>query len=370
MRVQIVDPGAYTPPYDHGLAAGLARAGAEVELLTSRYLYGPLPAVDGFRRSETFFRRTSRPGLPPGARRPLKALEHVPDMLSFRRRAREADVRHYQWLPIEALDAVLLPPARPNAFTVHNVRRRGEGRLVTALTRSLVSRMDALVVHTRDAAALLVERFGAAPERIHRIPHGALDYLTRLPEERPLPPELAAVEAPVILWFGNVRRYKGVDVLLDAFAEIQGAELWVVGKPEMPMSPLHELARRASGTVRFVERFVPDPEIPAYFRRADLVALPHRTIDQSGVLYAALAFAKPMVIAAVGGFREVGEEHGAARLVPPEDPAALAGALRELLADAPARALLSAGAAAAAAGPYSWDEIGRRTLALYKGLVG
>ncbi len=103
--------------------------------------------------------------------------------------------------------------------------------------------------------------------------------------------------------------------------------------------------------MRFVERFVPDPELAAYLRRADLVALPYRNIDQSGVLSSALAFGKPIVMSAVGGFAEVAEDHGAARLVPPEDPAALAGAINELLADGTARAALAEAAGRAAAGP-------------------
>ena len=74
-------------------------------------------------------------------------------------------------------------------------------------------------------------------------------------------------------------------------------------------------------------RFIPDPEIPAYFRRADVVVLPYREIEQSGVLYTALAFGKPLVLSAVGGFTEVAADHGAARLVPPGDAEALAAAL-------------------------------------------
>ena len=95
----------------------------------------------------------------------------------------------------------------------------------------------------------------------------------------------------------------------------------------MDVEPLRE-ARRATrrGRVRFVTRFVEDAEIPAIFRRADLVVLPYRDAEHSGVLYTGLAFGKPMVLSAVGGFPEVAE-HGAARLVPPEDPAALAAAL-------------------------------------------
>ena len=364
VRVQLVDPSAYTPPYDHGLARGLARAGADVELVTSRYPWDEAPAPDGYRVSERFYRLAMRRDLPQAARRVLKLAEHVPDMLAYRRRARGADLRHYQWLPLEGLDALLLPRARPSVLTLHNVRRRGASRSEGARMRRLAARMDALVVHSRDAAAQLRDRFGADPGRVHQIPHGALDYLTRLPER-----EVPAADGPVVLWFGTVRDYKGVDTLLEAFREVEGAELWIVGKPEIPMTPLHELARHAPGTVRFVERFVPDPELASFIRRADVVALPYRNIDQSGVLYSALAFGKPIVMSAVGGFPEVAEEHGAARLVPPEDPAALAGALNELLANPQARRALAEAAATAAAGPYSWDRIGRQTLELYESLL-
>ncbi|MBN9624183.1 MAG: hypothetical protein J0H06_14750, partial [Actinobacteria bacterium] len=48
MRVQLVDPSAFTPPYDRALAAGLARAGAEVELVTTKFLYGEVPPAEGF----------------------------------------------------------------------------------------------------------------------------------------------------------------------------------------------------------------------------------------------------------------------------------------------------------------------------------
>ena len=318
---------------------------------------------------EHFYRRTTARPHGRTARRLLRAAEHVPDMLRYRASARAADVRHYQWLPVEALDSLLLPPDRPRVLTLHNVLRRGGGRGERAATRILARRMDALVVHTRAGARDLTDRFGADPERVHVILHGAFDYLTRLPRENHLPPELAAVDGPVILWFGLLRPYKGVDVLLEAFRELEGAELWIVGMPHVDMGPLRAAAARARGTVRFVEEFVPDHDIPAYFRRADVVALPHRRVDQSGVLYTALAFGKPLVMSAIGGFSEVGSEHGAARLVPPEDPVALRQALTALIENPAERSALGARAAAAAAGPYSWDEIGRRTLALYERLL-
>ena len=70
--------------------------------------------------------------------------------------------------------------------------------------------------------------------------------------------------------------------------------------------------------MRFVPRFVADDELPAYFQRADLVVLPYREIDQSGVLFTALAFGKPLLLSDVGGFPEVAAT-GAARTFPAGD---------------------------------------------------
>jgi glycosyltransferase involved in cell wall biosynthesis len=368
VRVQLVDPPAYTPPYDHSLAAALARAGADVELLTSRYPYGPPPPTPGFTLTEAFYRRTMARDRGTHARRALRVAEHVPGMLA-QRHPRGADVVHYQWLTLEGLDARLLARGVPRVFTSHNVLRRGEGGLRQRAARAAITRMDALVAHTGAGGEALVERFGADPARVHVIPHGAFDYLTHQEHEEPLPPELAAVEGPVVLCFGVLRPYKGVDVLVDAFRDIEGAELWVVGRPWMPVEPLERAAARSRATVRFVDRFVSDAQLPAFFRRADVVALPHRRVDQSGVLYTALAFGKAMVLSDVGGFSEVGRVDEAAELVPPEDPAALAQALSRLIADPGARHALEQRAAAAATGRYSWDDIARRTLALYEELT-
>jgi glycosyltransferase involved in cell wall biosynthesis len=174
----------------------------------------------------------------------------------------------------------------------------------------------------------------------------------------------------VVLFFGLIRPYKGVDLLLRAFREIEGAELWIVGRPfGVDLGELTEAAARCRSTVRFVPRFVDDAEIPALFRRAQLVVLPHRDAEQSGVLYTALAFGKAIVMSDVGGFPEVAAE-GAGRVFPSDDAAALAEALAELLADPQGRERLEAGARAAAAGPYSWDSIAQRTLAMYREVLG
>jgi glycosyltransferase involved in cell wall biosynthesis len=372
MKVQLVDPSAFTPPYDRALAAALARAGAEVELLTTRFLYGPVPPADGYRVDELFYRRSASRGLEAPARLPFKAAEHLPDMLRLRR-AVDADVVHYQWLAIPPLDIRLLPPLRPRLMTAHYILPPQPSRRQGRSAHRVFAAMDAVVAHSEHGAARLRDEVGLDPAKVRVIPHGAFDYLTKLPEEKPLPAELEGAEGPVILSFGLLRPYKGIENLLEAFERVSASggsapELWIVGNPRMDVAPLRELADRAKGRVRFVTRFVDDAEIPAIFRRADLVVLPYLDAEHSGVLYTGLAFGKPMVLSAVGGFPEVAEA-GAARLVPPGDTAALAAAIEELTKDESARAELAAAATRAAAGPFSWDGAARRTLDLYRELI-
>ena len=186
MRVQLVDPSAFTPPYDHALAAALAGAGADVELLTSRFLYGPTPQPQGYEVSERFYRRTASRGLHARGRRAYKVAEHLPDMLRFRRSA-DADAIHYQWLTVPGLDALLLPSLRPRVMTAHYVLPPHPSRRQLASARRVFGRMDAVVAHSRHGASRLSEEAGIDPSRVHVINHGAFDYLTRQPEESPLP---------------------------------------------------------------------------------------------------------------------------------------------------------------------------------------
>ena len=373
MRVDVVDPSAFTPPYDHALCAALARAGAEVRLQTSRFGYGPVPAAEGYERVERFYRRLPAGGRAGGragglvarARFAAKLAQHVPDMLAYRRAAAAADIVHFQWLTVQPVDVHLLPRSRPVVLTAHDVLPREPRRGQLAAQRRLYERVDAIVVHSQHGRARLVDALGIASAKVSVIPHGVFTHLRDVPGERGLPADLAAVDKPVVLFFGLLRPYKGVDVLLDAWrAAALDAELWIVGMPRMDLAPL----RAAAGpNVRWVPRFVADDEVAAYFRRADLVVLPYREIDQSGVLFTALAFDAPLVLSAVGGFPELAAD-GAAAIVAPGDARALAGELQRLLGDGAARAELAAGARAAAAGRYSWDAIAAAHLALYETL--
>ena len=366
MRVQVVDPSAFTPPYDHALCAGLAREGAEVTLVTSAFAYGAVPAPLGYSVREHFY-RGARGGPGSRLRKACKLAEHVPDMLRYRRVARAAEILHFQWLDLQLLDPYLLPK-RPTVLTAHDLLPREPRPGQVSAQRRLYERVDALVVHSDYGRAQVIDGLGVEPSKVHVIHHGAFEHLTRQEVEQPLPVQLRSVSSPVVLFFGLLRPYKGIEVLLQAWSAISGAELWIVGRPRVPLEPLRTLA---SEGVRFVPRFVSDAELPAFFRRADLIVLPYsRTerFDQSGVLATALAFGKAIVVTDVGGFAEVAAA-GAARLVAPDDACELRRALASLITDPAERERLACAARKAARGRYSWDEAARKTLALYGELI-
>src|SRR5439155_6247711 len=240
-RVVLADPPAFTPPYDHELAAALARAGAEVELVTAPFRFGTAPAPDGYRRTELFyplssglFRRTRH-------RLPLKALEH-PFGLA-RLRTRRADVFHLQWLALPELDRFLRLRA-PTVFTAHDVlpRRTAAKR---ELWRRILERFDAVVVHSDYGRTALAEL--GVQARV--IPHAVF------PSDPP-----RADDGRTLLALGVIRPYKGLGDALAAAKLIQGVRLLVAGDPLEPLNgyraqagdvaewrlgylPLHEVER-------------------------------------------------------------------------------------------------------------------------------
>lgn len=365
MRIHVVDPPAYTPPYDRALSAALARAGAEVTLCSGPFSYGDVARADGYRVDQCF--GATLRGQPGSKLRSASRLAaEIPEMLRYRRTARHADVVHFQWLPLPQVGASLLPSQRPLVITAHDVVPREPRPGQIAGLRRAYARADAVVVHSEHGSERLQRELGVPAARCHVIPHGTFTHLAEIENRAPLPPHLAEVERPVVLCFGLMRPYKGLDVAIEAWRGIEEAELWIVGMPRMDTAPLKA---SAPSNVRFVERFIEDREIPAFFERADLALLPYREIDHSGVCFTALAFGTPMLLSDVGGFPEIAAA-GAAELVPSGDAPALRSALQRLLADAPARQRLAAGAATAARELYDWDRVAALHLELYTKLIG
>jgi glycosyltransferase involved in cell wall biosynthesis len=363
MRVDLLDPPAYSPPYDHALATALAKLGVDVRLVTSPFAYGPVPEPEGYTREEVFYRHVH--GVAGSKVRTLgKLAAHGGDMRRYRRSAR--DLVHVQWLTVPRVDLRLLPE-RPTVLTIHDPLERGDRRGGRGpIQAAAFSRVDAIVVHSRFARDQVIAQHGLEPERVHVIRHGALG-VTAAPGE--LPPELPQTDLPVVLCFGLIRPYKGVELLLEAWRGITDAELWIVGRPMVELAPL---VASAPDGVRFVPRFVSDAEEAALFARAEIVVLPYERSERfgfSGVLATALGAGKAIVLSDVGGFSELAEldpDDPPALIVSAGDAGLLHAALEDLIADPAARVRLGDAARRAAEGQFSWETAARETLALYE----
>ncbi|HEU4943266.1 MAG TPA: glycosyltransferase, partial [Gaiellaceae bacterium] len=321
-----------------------------------------------YRRNELFLqlsgrllRRAPRSRL----RLPLKALEYGPSVARLLARLRRArpDVTHVQWLPLGRRDLVWarrLP--RPRVLTAHNVLPHS-GEADDAARRELYGAFDRIVVHTRSGVEQLAG-FGVSAERVVRIPHGTFDA-----------PPSAGIEPPsgrTLLFFGLIRRYKGLDVLVRALVDVPEARLVVAGDPLDSIEPVRALAQELDVADRIDWRlgYLPDDEVGELMRGSALAVFPYRSTESaSGALATALGHGRPAVVTDTGALGDTVRDFEAGLAVPPEDPAALAEAIRTLLDDPAALERAYRGTEAARRG-LSWDAIAEAHEQLYAGLLG
>jgi glycosyltransferase involved in cell wall biosynthesis len=359
MRIALLDPPSFTAPYDHALASALARRGHDVTLLTSPFTHGETPEPEGYERDEVFLPLSSRlvrRSPRSRARLVLKGAEYVPSAARLLQRVRslDPDVAHVQWLAIPRYDLHWLRRLhRPTVLTAHDVLPRRQAN-AEAWAKALAL-VDRVIVQSQRAVEQLAAA-GVPREKLVRIQHPVFESGVQAE-----PPQGAT-----LLFFGLIRQYKGLDVLLRALAELPEARLVVAGDPLEPVEPLQALARELGVADRVEWRlgFLPEEEIPRLMHEATLVVLPYRKIDSSGVLATALGHGRPAVVTDVGGLPDAIRNFGAGRVVPPEDPAALAGAIRELL-EPDALAAAFAGAEAARR-ELSWDAAAAAHESVYR----
>ena len=344
MRVLLADPPAFTPWYDHELATALARAGADVELATSPFRFGELPAPDGYRRSERFYPLSSRLFGRSRLRLPLKGVEHLDVMRSLS--LARADVLHVQWLALPQAD-VHQRFRSPSVFTAHDLlpRRTASRR---NLWRRILARFDRIVVHSGRGRETLADL--GVDARV--IPH-------------PVYPSAAVRDddGATLLALGVIRPYKGLTDAIEATSRLPDARLVVAGDAAMPLDGL-----RSAERVDWRLGYLPQAELDRALSDATVAVFPYRAeLDQSGALLQALGAGVPAVVYDVGGLGEPVRAYGAGRVVPAGDVDALTEAVGELLGDSTALGAARAGAERARA-ELTWESAARSHLDLYREL--
>lgn len=350
MRVVLADPPAYTPPYDRALAAALARAGVDVELVTSRFRFGSVAPPQGYVAREWFYPLSSRMGSS-RLRLAVKAFEHPLGMARFA--ALKPDVLHVQWLGAVEADRWLFRPRGPSVFTAHDIIPRRTASK-TKLWRSILDRFDGVVVHSERGRGQL-EAFGVPAERLRVIPHPAFRSDV-----------IRADDGRTALCLGLIRPYKGTEDAVEAVLGIEDARLLVAGDPRVPLDGLQ---RTAGDRAEWRLGYLPDSELRQALSESTVGLFPYRAeIDLSGALLQTLGAGVPAIVYDIGGLGELVSRFGAGAVVPPGDVEAMGAALHRLLHDAGALEAARRGAERAR-DELTWEASAAAHLDLYRELA-
>ncbi|MFC1579327.1 glycosyltransferase [Thermodesulfobacteriota bacterium] len=293
-----------------------------------------------------------------------------------------ADLLHAQWwsLPLFPVYGTVCLGFRlrrkPVVFTVHNVLPHEKSIMHDLLVRALFKMGDHFIVHSASNRLQLIQHYGISPEQVTEIPHGPLDFHVQSEDTRDLVRREMGFDDThrVILLFGAIRPYKGIETALKAFGMIletvPDARLLIAGKPWEPWEPYQRWIDEL-GIEKYVKthlHYIPSGEVHRFFEASDLVVLPYRHFDsQSGVGATAVSFRKPMVVTDTGGLSElVGDRRN---VVPPGDPNAMAQAVAHALKD-PAMLEKMAADTGAVAKSMAWPMIAKKTWSIYCKVLG
>lgn len=293
----------------------------------------------------------------------------------------QASLLHAQWwsLPLApiylCLSIVFKIRQKPIVFTVHNVLPHECSPLFFHLSRLLFALGDHFIVHSKLNRQQLIDFYGIAPNSVSLIPHGPLDFQVNIcADKNKIRSELGFTgDNKIILLFGAIRPYKGIDTAITAFgrviADIPEARLFIVGKLWQCWKPYKAMIKQL-GIEKHVTaclEYIPSGEVHRYFCAADLVILPYHKFDsQSGVGGTAISFRKPLIVTQVGGLPDLVLDPNA--IVPPSDPEALADAILRCINN-PARSMKMAKDAETIAEIFSWTAIAKRTIDIYENLM-
>lgn len=257
------------------------------------------------------------------------------------------------WQPFMAPSLAFIAKGKEKIGLLHNLlphERKPGSRL---LSKYFCSRMDRFVALSGSVARQASQLCGDAASRggegrcgnaasrrgeLHRpktvtvSPHPVYDsFGDPEPREEACRALNLPSDKPILLFFGLVREYKGLDLLLKAYARVKdSACLVIAGEFYEDARKYHELARSLGVDPVWRSEYIPDSQVRHYFCAADLTVQPYRSATQSGVTQIAYHFEKPMLVTNVGGLAEMVPDGVCGYVVAP-DPDTIAAALENFV---------------------------------------
>lgn len=383
-RVFMMDLWATVPYYTAYLCRALLKEHVDLTVGSISYYLDPTCfSSRGIRLHPGFLNVVGKFRLPRLPRRILKLLESTLNLsaLTMRFLISPPDIIHVQYLPMLMsplpLDLWFIKLCRRRGskivLTVHDLLPHDTGETHKRIFQDLYLMVDGIICHSDSIRTRLRAEFSVPEEKVSVIPHGPFFY--DLPEpasEQTLQRFGLESGKLLVLWQGIIFPYKGIDLLLDAWQQVEAnsidARLLIVGTgaPEFAEQIREQINRLGLKQVQLHLRFVSTGELVALYRAADVVVYPYRAITTSGALATGLALGKTIIASDLPVFRELLTDRINALLVDPQNSAALAGGLMELSDNLSLRQRLAASVRAMDFGDQSWLAIGKKTVKAYE----
>jgi glycosyltransferase involved in cell wall biosynthesis len=386
-KVFMMDLWATVPYYTAYLSKVLLAEGVDVTVGSISYYLDPGCFTSrGIRVDPGLMDVVGKYPLPKMPRRVLKLVEAMANLsaLTVRFGVARPDVVHVQYLPMlkwrVPLDLWFLEFCRRRGskivLTVHDLLPHDTGEVYRRTFEELYGMVDGIICHSESIRGRLGAEFGVAAEKVSVIPHGPFFYdLPAVGDAETLRSFELEAGKKMVLWQGIIFPYKGIDLLLQAWQEVEarGGDAWLViagtGAPQLLEQIRGQVSELGLTRVKLCFRFISTEELVALYRVADVVVYPYRAITTSGALATGLALGKTIVASDLPVFRELLTDRESAVLVEPEDSDALAGALVEVIDDAELRERLAGRVRAMNFGDASWLSIAKQTVAAYESVL-
>ena len=303
----------FLPSYNGQFCNALHAANMDIRLITRRPRPHEVISIDGYELRQFFYRASERLN---GSIRPIKGLikgvEHAIDLHRLAKVAERErpDIIHFSWILLPMVDGWFLERLRriaPLILTVHNsvpFHNEGSSKLMLSGHEELYDRFDHLIPHTETIRNYL-RGLGVADSKMTCMPHPVIS----------LPPaQMDAIDREPgrteILFFGNIKQYKGTDLLVDAALDIatrrQDFRVTIAGPTFIPLDDIYQSINAAGQDhlFRFVGRYLNDQDIANELEQTDMIVFPYREIDTSGAFATASQCGKPIIASNIGSFSE------------------------------------------------------------------
>lgn len=379
LRVAMVEPvGGHggMDYYDFGLCEGLSRAGTKVTLYT----------CDETRHRDVALYETRLPyrriyGEDPAWLRGLRYLRgSIRALLGAKlSRARIAHFHFFHVGPLELFNVLLARLLGLRVVvTAHDVQSFVERLSVPWMLKTAYRLSDKVIAQSRVSEGELRKALGIPEAKIAVIPHGNyLPFIGKVPAHAEARARVGLPnEAQVLLFFGHIKRVKGLDILLAAMPRLiqehPNTVLLVAGRVWKDDFQRYQSQVEALGIASyctFHTRFIPDSEVAYYYAAADVIVLPYRRIYQSGVLLMAMSYGKPVVVSDIEGMTEVVSDGENGYVFSDGDAEVLADKLIEATSNPEKSRQVGARAFSYMQEHHDWNTIGQMTAEAYRSVT-